>query len=253
MSATLVALLVLTCTVGGALIGMWLRSALPPHHLDGDSRDVVRLAMGLVATMTALVLGLVIASAKSAFDAEDAAITQSTVDVLTLDRALARYGPETADIRKAIRIAVAAQLEATWPEDGTHKVVLDDAEVTHHLEGLVDRIRSLTPTTEAQSWLQSQALQLGSDMLETRWLVRDRATNSIPVPFLVILVSWLTLLFSSFGLFAPRHGTAVAVLSLCALSVAAAVFLILEMEHPFDGTIKVSSAPVIYALSQLDQ
>lgn len=249
----LVALLVLACTFGGALCGMWLRTALPAHHLDGDSKDVVRLAMGLIATMTALVLGLVIASAKSAFDAEDAAITHSTVDVLTLDRTLARYGPETAEIRQSIRSAVAAQLATIWPEDGTRKAVLDDAGVTHEFEGLVDRIRALSPGTEAQRWLQSQALQLGSDVLETRWLVRDRDGSSIPVPFLVVLVSWLTLLFTSFGLFAPRHGTVVGVLSLCALSVAAAVFLILEMEHPFDGTIKVSSAPVRYALSQLDQ
>jgi hypothetical protein len=251
VNAVLVALVVLTCTFGGALVGMWLRAALPQHHLDGESRDVVKLATGLIATMAALVLGLVVASAKSGFDALDEALKHSAAKVLMLDRALARYGPETANVRQSIRGVVVARLEMTWPEDAARIPRLDNSQATGTLETIADEILALAPQTEAQRRLQAQALAIGNELMETRWLVLGVAGSSVGLPFLSIVVCWLTLIFMSFGLFAPRHATAIVALGLAALSVAAAVFLILEMDHPLDGLMKISSDPLHYALSHL--
>jgi hypothetical protein len=95
VSAISLASITFLCTFGCALAATVLRARLFPPHLSKESQDVVRLGMGLVATMTALLLGLVTASARSTFDAQDAAIRNSAANILTLDRHLARYGPET--------------------------------------------------------------------------------------------------------------------------------------------------------------
>jgi hypothetical protein len=244
------ALVVLACTFGGALVGMRIRRTLPGHHLDVDSRETIKLATGLIGTMTALVLGLVVSSAKAAFDADDEAVKHSAATVLVLDRLLARYGPETEPIRLSLRDGVAARLASTWPESGD-AAKLDDPKLAGAADQLVARIHALTPATDSQRRLQSEALTLASAIITTRWSVIESVGSSIPTPFLAVLVFWLTLLFASFGLFAPHHGTAIGVLALSALSVSAAMFLILEMDGPFEGLIRVSSEPYRYALEHL--
>lgn len=251
MEALALAVFVAIVTFVGALVGIWTRGRLPEHHVDADSRDVVKLAMGLVATMTALILGLVVSSAKSQFDAEDANVNESAANMLSLDRALARYGDETAEIRKMIKQAMTLRVAQVWPESNVSIESLDSPEMERGVEGVVDRILALTPATDAQRWAQSQALQLITTVQSNRWLMLEREGAGVAHPFLVVIVIWLTLIFGSFGLFAPRHGTSLAALAVCSVSVAAAIFLILEMEHPYQGLIKISSAPLEFALQHL--
>lgn len=251
LSDSWAALFVLACTFGGALIGMRVGRALPEHHLADKSRDTVKVAMGLISTITALILGLVTASAKGDFDDDDAEVRRGAADVLVLDRVLARYGPETAEIRELLRGYVVARLESSWPEEGSHGAAADEFETMRGLERTVDRIGALAPGTDDRRSLKAQAFDLGSDMIATRWHILEGDRRRLPRPFLVILACWLTLIFSSFGLLAPRNATTVGVIFVCALSVAAAVFLILEMAAPFDGLMKISSGPLRYALAHL--
>ena len=255
MNPTIVGMIVVACTFGGALVGMWLRTVLPAHHLDAESRDVVKVGIGLVATMTALVLGLVTASAKSAFDAMDAAVKTTAVEVLTLDRLLARYGAETGAIRQGLQRAIGARVDMIWPQDAAKPATLDPMRsgTGAQTEGLATAIRALTPRDDAQRALQARALDLAEALLQARWLVLAGTEASVPVPFLVILVFWLTMTFASFGLFAPRHATVLVVLFVCALSVGSAVFLVLEMDTPFDGVLKISAEPFRYTLAHLNQ
>jgi hypothetical protein len=125
MDPTHVGMIVFACTLGGALIGNWLRTTLPEHHLNDESRDTVKLGIGLIATMTALVLGLVTASAKSSFDAVDTAVKHTAMDILTLDRLLARYGPETGEIRGALQHAVASRIDMIWPQSSSRPAPLE--------------------------------------------------------------------------------------------------------------------------------
>ena len=252
MYPTVIGAIVFACTVAGALTGMWMRAILPGRHFDADSRDTVKLGIGLVATMAALVLGLVTASAKSTFDAVDTAVKSAAMDVLTLDRLLARYGPETEPIRAHLKQTVATRIEMIWPQGGPQPD-LDLAKAPAEVEALSDGIRALTPANDAQRWLQSRAQELAESLLRVRWLVSARSVTSVPIPFLSILLFWLVITFASFGLFAPRNGTVVGVLVVCALSVAAAVFLVLEMDGPFVGVLKVSSDPLRYAYVHLNQ
>jgi hypothetical protein len=253
MSSLDIAGIAFVCIFGGALLGMFVRTALPENHLSQDSKDVVKLGMGLIATMAALVLGLLTGSAKSAFDTQDGELKQMAAHVLLLDRTLAHYGPDTKSIRDQIRRAIAYKLAVTWPEDGSAARV-DTSENTPAVEGIEEAIRALSPQNDVQRALQSRALQITGDVLQTRWLMfGQQAGNAIQTPLLVVLVFWLAALFASFGLFAPRNATVIAVLCVSALSVSGAILIILEMNQPFQGLVKVSSAPLRYTMAHLGQ
>jgi hypothetical protein len=252
MDPILIAAVVFAFTFGGALLGLWMHSRLPAHHMVDATKDTVKLGIGMVATMTALVLGLVTASAKNSFDSVDSAVKHTAIDLLTLDRLLARYGPETTPTRAALKSAIGRKIELLWPQDGSNPAQADPSVSGAVLEGLVDSIRALTPRDDAQRHLQSRALDLGESLLTTRWLAVADQSTSIPFAFLVVLLSWLLIIFASFGLFAPRNATVVVVLVLCALSVAGAVFLVLEMDRPLEGLIRVSPEPLRQAFAKLN-
>jgi hypothetical protein len=252
VNPTLIGIIVFACAFGGALAGMRLSAALPEPHRNEGSKDTVKIGIGLVATMTALVLGLVTASAKSSFDAVDHAIRQAAGNVLALDRALARYGPDAAPLRQALKVALESRIEATWPS-GERRGSLNPWEAADKIEQLASQIRSLAPKSDEQRWLQTRALDLGESLLEVRFQVFGSLGSSVPLPFLMVLVFWLTVTFASFGLFAPRNPTVVSALFVCALSVGAAVFLVLEMDGPFDGLIQVSPRPLMFAISHLNR
>jgi hypothetical protein len=184
--------LVFVCTFGGVLVGMRLRATLPKTHLDGDSRDTVKVGIGLIATMTALVLGLVTASVKSSFDALDTTIKRVAVEVLTLDRILARYGPETGEIRAAMRHALALRIDTIWGQDSSRPAQPDPSELMRGAEGIAGRIQGLSPQNDTQRRLRSRALDLSEAVLEARWRAFGTGSSSVPVLFLVILLFWLT-------------------------------------------------------------
>ena len=254
MRAIIIASITFICTFGSAMAGTFIRGWLPPPHLSKESQDVVRLGIGLVATMTALLLGLVTASARSTFDAQDAAIKNSAATILTLDRHLARYGPETKPTRELIRSALEFRVNATWGTSGGLHVGSAVPGATPAVEEVENQVLRLTPQTESQRWFKSEALKLSEEVVKTRWRVLGSG-STVPFPFLVVVISWLTVTFASFGLYAPRNATVVVVLCVAAISVAAAVFLILELDGPFDGVIKVSSLAVpvrAYPLEPVD-
>ena len=255
MHPTLIGILVFAFTFGGALLGMAVRTLLPAHHLDTESRDTVNVGIGLIATMTALVLGLVTASAKSSFDSVDAAVKQTAIEILSLDRVLARYGSDASEIRSTLKETVGTRIERIWPENPSAVAVLDPihSQAGSGPEGLADAINGLKPRDDAERALQSRAEELTEALLQARWLVHAGNPTSVPWPFLWVLMFWLTIIFVSFGLFAPRNGTVLAVLFVCALSVGSAVFLVLEMDAPFEGLLKVSADPMRYAYTHLDQ
>ena len=250
-----IGLIVFVCVFSGALVGMYVQRMVPAAHLTPDAKDVVKLGMGLIATMTALVLGLVTASAKSAFDSQNGAIRDSAATILQMDRTLAQYGPETADIRAHVRTIVQRRLAMTWPEQTNSKapMLLDTPDVTANVEWVAGQIQRLTPSDEAQRALQARALELATELQQVRWHILGGVGSSVQTPFLAIIVFWLSIIFASFGLFAPRNGTVIAVLLVCAFSVAASLFLILEMDDPFHGLMKVSSRPLRYTLDHLTQ
>ena len=158
------------------MLGMWLQRVLPPHHLDTRSKDTIRVGIGLISTITALVLGLVTASAKSSFDAADAAVEQSATNILALDRTLARYGSETNEIRRALQQALRARIDTIWPQDSSKPIDLDPmrAVTGRAAEGIAAAIHGLRPRDDSQRELRLRALELAETMLRARWLSARR-------------------------------------------------------------------------------
>jgi hypothetical protein len=251
MSSIAISLIVFACVFGGAVFGSLLRNTLPPPHLSGDSKDVVKLGMGLVATMAALVLGLLVSSAKSSYDTQSAELTEMSSRVVFLDRVLAHYGPETKEVRDVLRSAVVTSLGKIWPQE--HAGASEVGVPSVSAEGLLDRIQALSPKNDAQRSLQAQALSMAIGLGQSRWLLYEQGTASVSKSMLAVLVFWLTTIFISFGLFAPRNATVITALCVSGLSVSGAIFLILEMYTPFSGLIEISSAPLRFALAHLGQ
>jgi hypothetical protein len=250
VSSLEISFITLAVVFGGALLGIALRAVLPERHLAGESRDVVKLGMGLIATMAALVLGLLIASAKSSYDTQNAELTEMASKAVLLDRILAHYGPETQEARNMLHSSVASVLDMVSSKAGDGPFQFG---VSVSGEGLYDKIQGLSPKDDAQRSIQSQALSLMMAMGQTRLLLAAQKNNSVSLPMLVVLVAWLTIIFISFGLFAPRNVTVIVSLLVSALSVSGAVFLILEMYSPYAGLIHVSGAPIRAALAHLGQ
>jgi hypothetical protein len=243
-------LLAFACILGGAFLGMVLRAFLPEHHLSADSKDLVRVGMGLVGATTALVLGLMVASAKGSYDTQKSELVQMSAGIVVLDRILAHYGPETKEVRELLRAATTRALAQIWPEDRSRP---SPAPRSAGDEILYDKLEELTPKDDSHRSLQARALNVAMELTRARWLMFEQSGSAISRPFLVVVVFWLTVMFVSFGLFAPSNTTVIATLFICALSVSGAIFLILEMDTPFAGLIQISSAPLRVALAQLGQ
>jgi len=243
--------IVFGCLFGGALVGMLIRLALPEHHFSAESKDTMKLGMGLIGTMGALVLGLMVSSAKSSYDAQKNELTQMSARVIMLDRVLANYGPETKEAREILKIGVMRVLEVMWPEGTSETAQLDPK--ASRFEVLFEKIQQLTPKTDSQRMLQSQAVSIGMDIAQRRLLLFEQSGSSISMPFLVVLTFWLSIIFVSFGLTSPRNATVLTTLLLCALAVSGAVYLILELDRPFDGLIRIPSEPLRKALAALGQ
>src|SRR5262249_42027730 len=185
----------------------------------------------------------------SSYDAQKNEFTQMSAKILLLDRGLALYGSEAKPAREALRDSVARMLATIWPEDGSGRAQLDP--MAARVDLLYDKIQELAPKNDSQRFIKGQALSTAVDIGQKRWLLFQQSGSSISTVFLAVLVFWLTLIFASFGLFAPGNATAIVTLLLCALSVSGAIFLILELDRPFDGLIQISSAPLRNALDQL--
>jgi hypothetical protein len=251
MNSTMLSLLAFVCTFGAALLGIFIRDRLPAHHVEGDSKDVVKLVLGLMATLTALVLGLLISSAHSAFNAQDAELQLLSIRLYQLDRVLVHFGPDATEQREELRRILASDIERIWPTQGVVNVPNGAMRDQEEFEGLVEGIAKLTPKTDLQRLGQNRALELLGSIGDTRHLLIEQSRGSLSWPFLVVLISWGSVLFFGFGLFARYNATVVAALCVGSLSVAGAIALILEMNQPYGGWIQVSSAPLRAALAQM--
>jgi hypothetical protein len=249
MSAIAISFLVFASLFLGVILGMFLRSRIPEQHLSTESKDTIKLGTGLIGTMAALLLGLLVASAKSSYDTERGELTQMAGKISFLDRALANYGPDTHEARDVLRSSVVKVIDQMWPQDGAKSAQLDPAASSG--EALYDALHRLKPHTEEQTAFKAQALGTAADIGQTRWLLYSQRESSISTPMLVVVIFWLTIIFISFGLFAPRNMTVIATMFLCALSVTGAIFLVLELDRPFGGIIQISDASMRNTLDEL--
>jgi len=253
MSSIAIAGIVFGSSVAAAVLAIFGKRFLPDHHLCSDSRDVVKLGMGVIATLSALVLGMLVATAKSNFDAQSASVQEMAADVVLLDRALHRMGDAGKDGRGALKIATAATIDSIWPGSSQAPTDVTPIEAKAPLELLYTRIVMIPTTTDEQRDNKAKALEMTAQLARERLRLVAKQENPLSLPFMAVLTVWLTVLFAGYGILAPGNATVVIVLAVSALSVAGAIFLMLELNTPFEGIMRVSSLPLRNALTVVGQ
>jgi hypothetical protein len=237
--------------LAGTFAGWTMRQRLPEHHLTDDTKSLVSVSMAVVATVSALVLGLLISNANTSFRALGGDVTTLSAQILRLDNVLRRYGPDTYPARETLRRYAEQKTADLFPDEGTD-VRLDDPSTYALLQQLEDSMLELKPSNRRDQWWLDQAMTLAGKIGDTRWLLVQQLGQGTPKAVLALLVFWLTLLFASFGLFAPRNLISGATLMLCALAVAGAVGMILELEKGFGGLVHISPQPMRQAAQALE-
>ena len=233
--------------MASAIGGVLLRTRLPEHHVSGDSKDVIKLSIALVATMSALVLALLFASTRTSFERTSALVSRLTADITELDRVLKHYGPEAQPVRNALRAEIQPMIDSIWREQAIARgVKLDEAKSPE--EEVLFMLQDLQPNSPRQRALQARALQVSADLAQTQLALFAQPTDSISNTFLIVLIVWLMFIFGIFSISAPPNPTLFIVIAICILSASAAFYLILELGLPFGGLMQLSEEPLRNAL-----
>jgi hypothetical protein len=249
MISLLIACAVLFSLILAVLLGRWLRRVLPNHHLNSDTKETIKLAMGLVGTMAALLLGLLISSAKDSYDADRSEVIQMAAKVSFLNRVLELYGPEAANARLRFRSAVEEAIARLWPSEKHAR-----AELTPDRDegnSVYFAIEALPAKGELQQKIKAIAENAATDLAQQRSLLVAQAESSVSLLMLTVVVCWLVVIFASFSLLAPPNLTASVALFFSAVAVSGAILLILELDQPFDGIIRIPSQQMRNALNEL--
>lgn len=249
-SPLIIGLIIFVLILGGGFTGWFGRQYLPSDHLADDTKSHVSVSMAVVATISALVLGLLISNANTSFIARSGEVTSLSADILRLDQMLQLYGPETDHAREILRLYAERKTEDLFP-DHPGDVRVDNPTTYRLLQRVEELVLELRPDTPRRKWFMDQAMTQSAKIGNTRWLLAQHAGQGTPKLFLGLVVFWLALLFASFGLFAPRNFVSALALILCALAVSGAVEIILELEQPFSGLLRISQAPMRQATSYL--
>jgi hypothetical protein len=251
MNSSTIALLVFACVFSSAMLGMYIRSSLPESHLKDDSLNIVKLATGLIATMSALVLGLLISSAKGSFDRINNQLVENAAKVVTIDHLLADYGPEARDLRTLLKHIYTEKIKKLTSGDPAQLATLDTPAAVNAIEDFQGKLWALAPRDEMQRGLRARMLQVVGEIGSSRELLFLQKDGSIPMPMLAMLAAWLAIIFAAFGLCSPRNHTTMAALFVGSLCASGAIFLILELDRPLDGWISIRAAPLLAAIAHL--
>ncbi len=248
-------LIVAACVFAGGMTGLLLHGYLPEAHRSKETQDVVRLGTGMLSVLASLVLGLLIATAKQTYDMVDHEMRQYSADLLLLNETLRDYGDDAAEPRDLLRRHAEKVLHDVWPRIAKQQQIpavrLEDREAALLLERVRETIRALVPADTGQKWLQEQALLVSTSLLRQRLVIIQQEGDSVQPVILGILVAWISFIFASFGLNAPRNATVAGAFLVCSLAIGGAIFLVLEMDRPLNGVMKISSTPMVKALDEM--
>ena len=234
---------------GGVLIGVFAARRLPNHHVSIQTQSAITVSVAVIGTLSALVLGLMITAANTSFSTRSDELRQLSLQLIRMDRNLRRYGPEAEDARAKLRDWAVAKTQQLFPEKNQPRPSSRDTIIK--LEAVQDALLSLAPKDERQRYLRTLCLTLSSTMIQARWQLEQHAQHSIPIPFLVLLIFWMTIVFASFGLFAPPNTTAIVALLLCCLALSGGIVLIMELDNPLSGLIRLPSDSMRKALVEI--
>ena len=240
-------LLVFAVLAAAALFSLWLSPRLPEHYRSAETTSNLRLGMGVIATIAAVVLGLLLNGVKGHFDLTDREVQALGADLIVLDRTLRFYGPDAAHARDLLARYTVRVMEGTFPSSG-HAPIVDDQVAEDLLNQTEQAILSLQPHPQEPDF-KEQALTQVRSIVRRRQMLIAESGSVVSLPIVVAVTLWLGLVFASFGYNAPRNRMMVIILLVCAASIASTIFLIMEIDRPVTGLMTVSSEPIQHALS----
>jgi Kef-type K+ transport system membrane component KefB len=249
MSSTVIGVISFVAILGAVLAGVLVARRLPRHHLNAETQSAVTVSVAVIGTLSAVVLGLMITAANRSFSARSDEVRELSLELVRMERNLARYGPEAEGARAKLRTWAEAKTRQLFPTAAQERP--SSLATIALLEQVQDAILALTPKNEKQTYLRTLCLRLSSTLIQARWSLETHAGHSIPVPFLVLLIFWLAIVFASFGLFARDNPTTFVVLFLCALAVSGGIVLIEELDNPQSGLIHIPSDSMRKALIEI--
>ncbi len=241
----------LAAMVSGVAVGSWLRDRLPEHHLNDQAISVIKSGVGLLSTLAALILGLLISTAKISYDSTASQLNQISSDLVLLDQLLSEYGPPADGAREALRQQSAALANNIWAPAsklGHHAFVASDA-----WKRFSATIYQLPNATEQQRQFRKQIDDVISRGAQARLHLYTDSGSTLPVPFLVLLIFWLAVIFASYSILGVINPTVMVFVALFALSAAGALFLIAELNTPFSGLLKLPETQISQALPPLSR
>jgi hypothetical protein len=251
MSSTAAFLASFVSILIGAALGLLLKRTLPTP-LEAGSKQAIRLGAGFLSTLAALVIGLMIASAKNTYDSQNTNIRQLGANAVLVDQLLTQYGSDTKAARTLLREIIPSASSRIWQENASGKGDGSAFVVSDMAERFYNAVESLKTTNSKQTSLKSRITQITTEMGRTRLLVFTQGNDGIPLPFFVVLVFWLVVIFASFSLFAERSLIMVVSTLVLALSVSSALFLIVDLSHPFQGLMQISNHHLHVVLPKIE-
>jgi len=250
------ALLVFAVVLGATLLGSSLGRKLPRNQVTGETWSSVSLGIGFISTMAAIVLGLLVASAKASYDTKHDEVQSAAAKLIVLDRTLRQYGTEAEPVRALLLDRVKSAASMRWlkgDEASSGARTAPPPPTTYGYEQIWLSVRTLAPANDVQRALQARALETIDQLGQMRWLLTAQSSEGISTPMLVALVVWLAVIAGCAGVFAPRHRTMFVVALLCAMAVSGTIFLLMELYDPFGGVMRMSNAPMQTALDALSR
>jgi hypothetical protein len=261
------ALLVFVLLLIGTTVGVLVKPMLPEEHKAHETVQLIQLVIGMLVTFAALVLGLMTASAKTGFDTVGNDFRTYSADLIQLNTTLRQYGADTEEVRQLLRAYTAAAIVSTWPSEprpagdyyprdipaGNNLDKLEDSRLGDILNLAGRKLRQLSAPDVFHQRLLDQSMAQFETIVQARWKLIEEAHSTISQPFFKTLTFWLVIIFVSFGLIAPRNALALVTITLGALSIASAVYVIVDLDTPFTGPIVVSSQPMRDALDHLNR
>ena len=251
MKEIVVSFFVFCCLTAASLGVLLLHPRLPAHQRHDDTQSAVRLVANVFVVLTSLVVGFMINSAKTRFESINRDIHSFATDLILLDKTLLSYGTEANDTRQRLTAYVRRAADGQWTTgDPVHT---SDATSEHLLNDIGVSLRALKPTNDTQLSIWNDARDQYRKVVELRWTLVEQAEGSIPGPLLGIVTAWLILIFASFGYRAPRNLVVVISLVSASALVSCALYLIIDMDEPFNGPIQISSAPLQRTLAEVSK
>jgi hypothetical protein len=251
VSALSIAIVVGILAFAAGILGLYLQKWLPERHTTDRSRDMISAVSSLVSLMLALVLGTLVSSSYNSFSTQRSELETLAATALQLDMALAQYGPEAKPARDILREALIRGYQLFWGSGDAYPKAFGVAVALPGLRAMSDYLYALDPKTPAQKELLSSAAGHNKAIESARLKMSLQLASTVAQPLLLVICSWSVLLFLGYGLLSRLSVMTIAVLAFGAFSVAGAIFLIIELRHPYSGLIRVPAAALLETIDAI--